>query len=319
MCCHVVVAGGFRALELGCVLDALEALNRIIQPEWWAVEVTSPAGGPVRTVDGLVCVATRKAAEIGKADLAIVIGGRDAAVGASAHVALVQHLILSGATVCLLSEAAATLAQKGVLTGRPVCLSWDHPLVLESSATVPANQNGIYQKSGRVVTSAGAASTLDLVLTLVAEAMGSRVAMRLADVLKSAPARPGTASQRCGLSDKYQTSNPVLLKALTLMEDHQETPLAIRDIAACVERSTRQLERLFLTHLGLSPKRFYEGIRVRRAHWMVVHSEFPNTEIALMCGFASYSTFAKAFARQFGINPRAVRNRVQLSKVEAVE
>jgi AraC family carnitine catabolism transcriptional activator len=319
MRCLVVVADGVRALELGCILDAIEALNRIIQPARWAVEVVSPEGGPRRAADGRVSIETCKASEAGPAGLALVLGGADARVGAPAHLALVQRLLRSGATVCLLSEAAAVLARQGVLAGRPVCLPWDHPLVLEGSATADPGHDGIYLRSGRVVTSAGTASTLDLVLTLVAEALGSRVAMRLADVLKAAPARPGSASQRCGLGEKYQTSNPVLLQVLALMEDHLETPLAIRDIAARAGRSTRQLERLFLTRYGLTPKRFYEGIRVRRAHWMVAHSEFPITEIALMCGFASYTSFSKAFSRQFGTNPSAVRSRARLPEVEAAE
>jgi trimethylamine:corrinoid methyltransferase-like protein len=84
-------------------------------------------------------------------------------------------------------------------------------------------------------------------------------------------------------------------------------PLPLRDIAKCVGRSQRQIERLFRRSAPSSPMRYYLDLRLGRARRLIEQTELPVVEIAIACGFASASHFSKRFRQAFGTNPRAYR------------
>jgi transcriptional regulator GlxA family with amidase domain len=102
------------------------------------------------------------------------------------------------------------------------------------------------------------------------------------------------------------------------MQREIENPVPLSKVAAQVGLSSRQLERLFLRHLQMTPLRFYMQLRVERARELLLYSDRPVLEVAVAAGFASTSHFASWYKRVFGMKPSEVRGPKQPAAVEAV-
>ena len=71
--------------------------------------------------------------------------------------------------------------------------------------------------------------------------------------------------------------------------------------------STRQLERLFRRHLGISPAAFASAARLDRARSLLRQTAMPVTDVGIACGFTSASHFSTAYRTRFGHAPRTER------------
>jgi len=87
------------------------------------------------------------------------------------------------------------------------------------------------------------------------------------------------------------------------MENNLEDPLRPDEIAEAIELSTRQLERLFAKHLGMSPKRHYLQLRLEKARGLLRQTNLSVTDICVACGFRSLSHFSKSYRGTFGLSP----------------
>ncbi|MEM7226067.1 MAG: helix-turn-helix domain-containing protein, partial [Pseudomonadota bacterium] len=68
--------------------------------------------------------------------------------------------------------------------------------------------------------------------------------------------------------------------------------------------------RVFSRYQRESPVQFLWRLRLERAaRSLVIRQESSITDIALDCGFSCSQTFSRAFRRQFGIAPRALRSK----------
>jgi len=97
--------------------------------------------------------------------------------------------------------------------------------------------------------------------------------------------------------------NPHLSKAIQIMMDSIEQPVASAAIAEQVGISTRQLERLFGRYLNCSPKRYFLEMRVNRARKLLMQTDMSVTDVAIACGFESTQHFSKVYKAAYGIVP----------------
>src|SRR5471030_514829 len=95
--------------------------------------------------------------------------------------------------------------------------------------------------------------------------------------------------------------------AIVLMEENLEAPLNVTVIAKMTGTSVRQLERNFLTEMGVSPKEFYRTMRLRYARWLLLNTEKRITVIAYECGFADSAHFIRGFREVYGVTPGRLR------------
>ena len=109
------------------------------------------------------------------------------------------------------------------------------------------------------------------------------------------------------LRSRLGISNPKLLTAVGLMEVNLETPLNAGELAASVDLSTRQLERLFQIYLKEPPTRYYLRLRLERARFLLRQSSLPVLDVALATGFVSASHFSKCYRETFGRTPTQER------------
>ncbi|HOS43539.1 MAG TPA: AraC family transcriptional regulator [Armatimonadota bacterium] len=82
---------------------------------------------------------------------------------------------------------------------------------------------------------------------------------------------------------------------------------SLADSLAGIPRSYRQLSRLFLAALGMTPKQYHVRCRLAEAERLLTGTTFTITAIAYELGFASSQHFSSQFARRNGMSPSAYR------------
>ena len=73
--------------------------------------------------------------------------------------------------------------------------------------------------------------------------------------------------------------------------------------------SQSHLSRLFDEHLGMSPKRYINQLRLGRAYNDIILTTRSLEDISESLGFASFSHFNRIFKEHFGLTPAALRRR----------
>jgi transcriptional regulator GlxA family with amidase domain len=94
-------------------------------------------------------------------------------------------------------------------------------------------------------------------------------------------------------------------------EDHSAAALANR-----LGVSVRHLGRLFARHMGLTPARYVELVRIAAAKALLTGGGAPLSEVATDAGFGSAETMRRAFVRNVGVTPGAYRHRQGMSRFE---
>jgi len=127
--------------------------------------------------------------------------------------------------------------------------------------------------------------------------------------------RPETAPQ---LASWRGTSNTVS-RALTLIQDGAldgETH-TVGALAKRLGMGERQLRRLFLQHIGVSPVAVAQTRRVLFAKQLIHDTDLPMTEVALASGFSSLRRFNEVFENLFQRPPGALRRKVSVAETSA--
>ncbi|ONI91711.1 hypothetical protein ALI22I_07515 [Saccharothrix sp. ALI-22-I] len=91
--------------------------------------------------------------------------------------------------------------------------------------------------------------------------------------------------------------------------------LGVPALAGRAGLSTRQLTRLFDTHLGTTPSRYVRAVRTEVAAQLLACTELPLAAVARRCGFGSAETLRQAFLDHYDTSPSAYRtaNRPRVS------
>ena len=136
---------------------------------------------------------------------------------------------------------------------------------------------------------------------------GAGFARRVSDWFMHTEVRPSGGPQRAGLVERFGVSDPAVIQAIEMMENHVADPLNLDQLARLCGLGARQLNRLFREKLGDSTMAFYRGLRLEKARNLLEQSVLSVTEIALATGFASSAHFSTAFKERFGHSPRRHR------------
>ena len=87
-------------------------------------------------------------------------------------------------------------------------------------------------------------------------------------------------------------------------------PITSRELAAQLYMSGAYFCRLFKRSFGCSFSAFLLAYRIEKAK-LLLKDRLPISEIALACGFHSFSYFTKVFREQSGMTPTAFRRKVK--------
>jgi AraC-like DNA-binding protein len=90
--------------------------------------------------------------------------------------------------------------------------------------------------------------------------------------------------------------------------------ITVEALANEAHMSLSTLERTVRRHLRITPQDLLQRIRMNRARHLLTTSTLKVGEIALECGYESFSAFSRAFRKAYGCAPGALRGGETLTR-----
>ncbi|MFJ3770816.1 GlxA family transcriptional regulator [Streptomyces sp. NPDC090075] len=216
--------------------------------------------------------------------------------------------IRPGARIVSICTGAFALAAAGLLDGRPATTHWAlAPRFRRMFPQVALDPDVLFIDDGDVLTSAGAASGVDVCLHVVRADHGSAVANSVARQCVVPPWRDGGQAQYIEqpVPDEGATGTAAT-RAWAL--ENLERPLALQELAEHARMSRRTFARRFQEETGVSPGRWLIQQRVHRARHLLETSDLPVDRIAAEVGFATGTSLRQHLHTAIGVSPQAYRN-----------
>jgi transcriptional regulator GlxA family with amidase domain len=242
-------------------------------------------------------------------DYVVVVGGLlDNSLQGSQHVIdYLQQVDAAHVPIIGLCTGSFAMIRAGLMDQRRCCVSWFHYKDLTDRYTnVTPIADQLFVDDGDRITCAGGAVAADLAAYIIERHLGQNWARKSMRILVMDSPRPANAPQPQPGGD-YQVNNRLVGRALLLMEQNLSRPLSTDEIAARVDISKRQLERLFTNETNESLQKFYRKMRLRYGLWLLQNTERLITDIAQECGFSDTAHFSRAFRVIFDKKPTDYR------------
>ncbi|MCP1673586.1 transcriptional regulator GlxA family with amidase domain [Natronocella acetinitrilica] len=202
-----------------------------------------------------------------------------------------------------------TLARAGLMNGYRACVHWNvYDDFREEFPHIRAVPDRLFLDAGARITCAGSSGATDLALHLVRRHCGADKAAQAIRHMMLQEARPASHPQAHFYADLADVRDSRVRRAVHFMEQSLNEKLTTAQIAAHVNVSSRQLERVFHAALGVAPLSYFRDMRLRYSRWLLQHSEAHIAEIAAEVGFADGAHFARAFRGRYGQPPHAARS-----------
>ncbi len=306
-----------EVVDVAGILDIFYAVNERTDrtgafDAGYAVEVVSPVE-TVSTWPGLRLVADRSYRAVRGSIDTVIVTGIDEPDDAKRDPELVRWLARMAPRtrrMVGLCTGSFVLAEAGLLDGRSATTHWAYcDELTRRFPGVKVQPDPIYVRDGGVYTSAGATAGLDLVLALVEEDLGRRVALTVAQWMVVFLKRPGGQSQfSVQLSTQMADRQPLRdMQAWVL--DNPAADLSVEALARRVNMSPRNFFRVFVREVGMTPGRFVERVRVEAARRLLEETSRGVPDVATASGFGSQEAMRLAFRRALGVSPKGYRSR----------
>jgi AraC family transcriptional activator FtrA len=310
---HKVVALAYDQLctfEFGCVVELFALPRPEIAAPWYQFAVCAAERGPLRAAGGLQVHVPHGLKLLERADTIVIPGWHE--LDEPPPAALLERLRAAharGARLCSICSGVFVLAAAGLLDGRRATTHWRYLERLRARyPQVRVEANALYVDEGQVVTSAGSAAGLDMLLHLVRCDHGAKIANQVAQRLVIAPHREGGQAQFVPrpLSPEGQGR---LARLLDFVRAHLHETHTLDSLAARAAMSPRTLQREFAQALGQAPHAWLIGERIERAKELLESTRLPTAVIATRVGMGSAESLRHHFRRRLGTTPEHYRRR----------
>lgn len=210
-----------------------------------------------------------------------------------------------GARIASICSGAFILAAAGLLNGRSATTHWNSAAQLaEHYPQVNVDPDVLFVDEGNVLTSAGAATGLDLCLHMVRTDFGSAIAAEVARHIVIAPQRDGGQAQFI-IHPQPGPDHGSLEPTMRWIRDHLAEPITLADMAGHAAISPRTLNRRFREQTGTTPLRWLLLQRIHLAREFLGTSDLPVEEVARRCGFGTSMNLRQHFAKHVHTSPTA--------------
>ena len=303
----IVAYEGCQLLDVTGPAAVFGAANEGRARPFYDVVIVSPDGGAVVTNCG-VALQSRKIG--GRPDTMLVAGGSLGLKAAMARPDLRRWLRAAAAkarrygSVC---TGAFVLAAAGLLDGKRVATHWSScQRLAESYAALEVDADSLYVVDGKVWTSAGVTTGIDMALALVESDLGAATANLIARHFVLYARRPGYQSQFSPVLQAQTSAETPFAGLIDWMQAHLDQPLDVPALAARAGLSERSFYRKFTDATGETPAHFVEGLRLDAARTLLGRG-LALKAIAGQVGLRSPARLGRAFERRFGMAPTLFR------------
>jgi len=301
----VVVLEGAKPLDVG--IPAQVFTTRASMP--YRVQVCGVNAGLVAGADGLSYHVEQGLEALQEADLIFLPGFRhpDTTEPPEALLQALRQAHERGARIAAISTGAFALAATGLLDGKRATTHWHYTQAFaERFREVEVHEGVLFVDEGQVMTSAGAASGIDLCLHILRADLGLAAANHAARRLVAAPYRSGGQAQFVPRSVPPASGERFAATrewALTRLDE----PLSIAVLASHAMVSTRTFSRVFREETGYTPMRWVMRARLDLAREMLENTLDGVDEIAASVGLGTGANLRMHFREVLGTTPSEYR------------
>ncbi|MEU7558330.1 GlxA family transcriptional regulator [Streptomyces eurythermus] len=301
----VLVLEGAKPLDVG--IPAQVFTTRASMP--YEVRVCGAAPGLVTGGDGLSYHVAHGLEALEWAETVFIPGyrfpDREDPPAAVVEALLAAHA--RGARLAAISTGAFALAATGLLDGRRATTHWHYTRALRARhPLVRVDENVLFVDEGSVLTSAGAASGIDLCLHILRGDLGVAASNHAARRLVAAPYRSGGQAQYVPrslpepLGERFAATREWALHRLG-------EPLTLKALARHAAVSPRTLSRRFVEDTGYTPMQWVMRARVDLARELLERTERSVEQIAAEVGLGTGTNLRTHFQRILGTTPTEYR------------
>ncbi|GAA3516767.1 GlxA family transcriptional regulator [Actinocatenispora rupis] len=301
----VLVLEGAKPLDVG--IPAQVFTTRASMP--YEVRVCGAAPGLVTGGDGLSYHVADGLDALVWADIVFIPGYRfpDRDDPPAPVVAALVAAHERGARLAAISTGAFALAATGLLDGRRATTHWHYTRQLAARhPAVRVDENVLFVDEGSVLTSAGAASGIDLCLHILRGELGVAASNHAARRLVAAPYRSGGQAQYVPrsvpepLGRRFAATREWALRRLG-------EPLTLEVLARHARVSPRTFSRRFVDDTGYTPMQWVLRARVDAARELLERSELSVEQIAVDVGLGTGTNLRMHFRQILGTTPSEYR------------
>jgi len=262
---------GFELLDISGPASVFSSANHVLalaeRPTFYAVDVTSAEGGPVVSSSGITVEARSFELRAKQAiDTLLVVGAeRERLMPALADPLLSQwvpQLAAKATRLGSVCSGAFILARLGLIDGCRIATHWDACAPLAAAfPSVLVDPDSLYVVDGRLWTSAGVTTGIDMALAMVAQDLSADIAGQVAKRLVLYARRPGYQSQFSPLLQAQVNADSPFADLIAWILANLDAPLNVSTLAKRVGLSERTFHRKFVVATGQTPARFVETAR----------------------------------------------------------
>jgi len=105
-----------------------------------------------------------------------------------------------------------------------------------------------------------------------------------------------------------------LNKVISYIEGHYTEPISNQDLADILFLSKGRFEHMFRETLGMSPLKYINELRLKKAMSLIRGSDSSISDVAAAVGFADYNHFGRLFRKYYGCSPRQIQKSDKTTK-----
>ena len=322
-CIALVTYPGVSLLDLGGPLEAFRIAAEFGGSRGrrlnYKCSIVSSRGGPVLTADGVPLV-SESIRSLDRTDIdTLIVPGAFVVDDVTRDTELVRWVAKRAPKcrrVCSVCVGSFMLAAAGLLNGRRAATHWMHTqLLARLHPSVKVEPDPIFVRDGRIWSSAGVTSGIDLALALIEEDCGRETAIAVARVLVVYLKRAGGQSQYSALlAAQAESESDSFAELERWIAENLKTDLRVESLAGRVHMSPRNFARAYVRNRGRTPAKAVEAIRLDAVRRRLEETDERIETIARQCGYSGEEQMRAAFVRVLKISPRDYRKRFATTK-----
>ncbi len=113
-------------------------------------------------------------------------------------------------------------------------------------------------------------------------------------------------------ADEFKVPDTGISNVVEYIEKNFDRTISLKDIASSLCITTSGLIYRFKKYTGLTPLEYIINLRISKAKFLLIQTEFSINEIAEQCGYENMYYFSNAFKKVTGVAPSAFRTKNSL-------
>lgn len=298
----------FTLIALATAVEPLRMANQLSGTELYSWTLLTTEGEPARASDGITLMPDASLRDDPGFDLVIVVAGVDVSHSFSRReVTWLKKMAQRHVSLGALCTGAYVLASAGLLDGYSCSAHWECLEAIQERFPRVQTNSHLFTVQRDRMTCTGGTVPMHMMLSFLARRHGQKLSNAVSHMFICDRVREEHEKQPVSMLPRLASSQPKLAEAAQLMEANIEEPIELQELANLARISRRQLERLFLKHLGCTPSQYYLRVRLNRARRLLKQTSCSIVDIASMCGFGSATHFSRCYRKVVGHAPKYER------------